>query len=160
MLWHQGQWHLWASRHPLADPRGTDRMTTEYATSDDGLDWQWRGTALAPRPGAWDQRGARVTAVLVSEGVSAAFYDGRATAAENYEERTGIAEGTGLDTFVASSVSPLAESAHGGHGLRYLTAVTVGEDVRVYYEAARSRRCPRAAHRSLGATMEVQPPRA
>ena len=135
-------------------------MTTEYATSDDGLDWQWRGTALAPRPGTWDQRGVRVTAVLVGEEVSAAFYDGRATAAENYEERTGIAEGTGLDTFVASSVSPLAESAHGGHGLRYLTAVTVGDDVRVYYEAARADGAHELRTAVLGATTEVQPPRA
>ena len=43
-------WHLWASVHPLDLPQHEDRMTTEYATSPDGLDWTWRGTALAPRP--------------------------------------------------------------------------------------------------------------
>ena len=138
VLWHAGQWHLWASRHPLDDPLATDRMTTEYATSDDGLDWQWQGTALAPRPRTWDQRGVRVTAVLVGEEVSTAFYDGRATADENYEERTGIADGPGLSEFVATELAPVAESPHAGHGLRYITAVTVGHDVRVYYEAARA----------------------
>ena len=39
-------------------------MTTALATSDDGLAWRWDGTVLRPRPGAWDARGARVTAVL------------------------------------------------------------------------------------------------
>jgi hypothetical protein len=138
ILWHDEQWHLWASRHPLEDPLATDRMTTEYATSGDGLHWHWQGTALAPRPGTWDQRGVRVTAVLVGDEVSAAFYDGRATAEENYEERTGVADGPGLAAFVATSSEPIAQSPHGRHGLRYLTAVTVGDDVRVYYEAARA----------------------
>ena len=46
-----GLWHLWASVHPLDLPQHEDRMTTEYATSPDGLDWTWRGTALAPTPG-------------------------------------------------------------------------------------------------------------
>ena len=49
-------------------------MTTAYATSEDGLAWAWRGTALAPRPGTWDARGARVTAVLPD---GRAYYDGR-----------------------------------------------------------------------------------
>jgi hypothetical protein len=33
--------HLWASCHPLADPLQADQMTTEYATSPDGLAWTW-----------------------------------------------------------------------------------------------------------------------
>ena len=39
-------------------------MTTAHATSADGLEWTWHGTVLAGVPGAWDARGARVTAVL------------------------------------------------------------------------------------------------
>ena len=35
---HDGRWHLWASCHPLDDPLQTDQMTTEYATSADGVD--------------------------------------------------------------------------------------------------------------------------
>jgi hypothetical protein len=60
---HAGRWHAWASCHPLDDPDQTDRMTTEHATSDDGVDWTWHGTALAGRPGEWDARGVRVAAV-------------------------------------------------------------------------------------------------
>jgi hypothetical protein len=58
-----GRWHAWVCCHPLDEPGEEDRMTTGYATSDDGLDGEWRGTVLAGRPGAWDARGARVTAV-------------------------------------------------------------------------------------------------
>ena len=63
---HDGrQWHLWASVHPLDDPDATDRMTTEHATSADGVDWTWQGTALAGTPGTWDARGARFATVVL-----------------------------------------------------------------------------------------------
>ena len=60
-------------------------MLTAYATSDDGLSWDWRGTALAGREGRWDARSARVTSVLPD---GRAAYDGRATADEIHELRT------------------------------------------------------------------------
>jgi hypothetical protein len=46
-----GSWQLWACCHPLADPVDADQMVTRYATSADGLDWTWHGTALSGRPG-------------------------------------------------------------------------------------------------------------
>ena len=63
IVYHRGLWHLWASCHPLDDPLQTDQMTTEYATSADGLTWTWHGTALSGTPGQWDSRGTRVAAV-------------------------------------------------------------------------------------------------
>jgi hypothetical protein len=102
-------------------------MTTAYATSDDGLTWDWRGTALAGRPGTWDARGARVTAVL---GDGRATYDGRATKEENFSERTGLARLTGPDgRLVPEGDGPVAD-------VRYLDVLPLpGGGHRLWYEA-------------------------
>ncbi len=137
---HGGLWHLWASVHPLDDPEQTDRMATDYATSADGLAWTWQGTALKPRPGEWDGRGARVTAVRFNgEGIMA-FYDGRASATQNCEERTGVAAGTGPEALTALGTSSVAESSDPGYGLRYVTVVDLGDgSERLYYELTNAR---------------------
>jgi hypothetical protein len=132
-------WHLWASVHPLDDPDATDRMTTEYATSPDGLDWTWQGTALAPRAGTWDARGVRISAVFRWGDDLVATYDGRATAAENWEERTGLALHDGNGAFVAAGDAPLLQSPHAPFGLRYADVVALPEGgARWYYEATRA----------------------
>jgi hypothetical protein len=122
-----GRWHAWICCHPLDEVDEEDRMTTAYATSQDGLDWAWRGTSLAGRPGAWDARGARVTAVLAD---GRATYDGRATKEENFSERTGLARLTGPDgTLVPEGDGPVAD-------VRYLDVVPLPEGgYRLWYEA-------------------------
>jgi hypothetical protein len=138
---HAGLWHLWASVHPLDDPAHTDRMSTDYATSADGLAWTWQGTALRPRPGEWDARGARVTAVrFTGAGGVTAFYDGRASAAQNCEERTGIATGTEPGILTALGASRVSGAPSPGYGLRYLTVVDLGDGrERLYYELTNAR---------------------
>lgn len=142
-----GRWHAWASCHPLDDPDATDRMTTEHATSEDGLRWTWHGTALAGRPGGWDARGVRFSSVLLDGPVPVAFYDGRATAEQNWEEQTGLARLTeplaAGARFEALGDGPVGVSPYGRGGARYLTAVPLADgSARFYVEVTR----PDGAH--------------
>ena len=101
-------------------------MTSAYATSADGLTWDWHGTVLAPRPGMWDARGARLTAVLED---GRAAYDGRATKEENWFERTGLARSVD-GRFEQVGDEPVSDA-------RYLEVVPLPDGgYRIYYEAA------------------------
>ncbi len=144
VIMHRGGiWHLWAACHPLENPTETDQMVSDYATSTDGWNWTWHGTALAGRPGEWDARGTRITAVQFAPGRIVAYYDGRATAAENYEERTGVAVGTDPDALTQCRAAPLAQSPYSSGGLRYLDLLELADGrCRLYYEMAR----PDGAH--------------
>ncbi|GAA3819363.1 hypothetical protein GCM10022226_44850 [Sphaerisporangium flaviroseum] len=130
---HDGGWHLWASCHPLTEAGEEDQMVTDYATSADGLEWTWHGTALSGRAGLWDSRGVRVTAVVRSGDTFLATYDGRASAAENYEELTGLATGTDPGVLAPVGTEPIARSPYGG--LRYLDILELPDGHRrLYYE--------------------------
>jgi hypothetical protein len=140
-----GGWEAWICCHPLDVPDEEDRMTTAYATSDDGVGWQWHGTALAPRPGMWDSRGARVTTILPD---GRAAYDGRATKEENWFERIGLARLTG-------SRPGKLEQADGeaAADARYLDVLPLPQGgYRIYYEA----RLPDESHELR---TELIPPR-
>lgn len=146
VLWAEGRWHLWASCHPLDVKGHEDRMVTMYATSQDGVDWIWEGTVLEGRPGKWDARGVRVTAVAVGPDTVTAYYDGRANADENWYERTGVAVGSWETTrsgrrigkFTAEGEDPAVVSPHSPHTFRYVTFIDLPDgNRRFYYEAAR-----------------------
>jgi hypothetical protein len=123
-----GGWQAWICCHPLDVPDEEDRMTTAYATSKDGLDWEWHGTVLAPRPGMWDARGTRVTAVLPD---GRAAYDGRATKEENWFERIGLAELTGNRPGELEQTND-----HAAVDARYLDVLPLPNgSYRIYYEA-------------------------
>jgi hypothetical protein len=121
-----GRYHAWICCHLLDIPGEEDRMNTAYATSVDGWSWDWHGTVLAGRPGEWDARGARITSVLPD---GRACFDGRASAAENWFERTAIAEPAPGGTFTQLADSPVVD-------VRYLDVLALpGGDYRIYYEA-------------------------
>jgi hypothetical protein len=122
-----GGWRAWICCHPLDEPDEEDRMTTAYATSADGLEWAWHGTALAPRPGRWDARGARLSAVLPD---GRAAYDGRATKDENWFERTGLAGPAGEPgRLVQTNDAPVSH-------VRYLDVLPLPSGgYRIWYEA-------------------------
>jgi hypothetical protein len=120
-------WQAWICCHPLDEPGEEDRMHTRYAVSPDGVAWEWRGVALTGRPGGWDARGARVTAVLPD---GRACYDGRATKEENFRERTGRAALAGsAGALVPQGEGPVAD-------VRYVDVVPIRDGgYRLYYEA-------------------------
>jgi hypothetical protein len=120
-------WRAWICCHLLEEKGAEDRMLTAYATSADGLAWDWHGTVLAGRPGLWDARGTRVTSVLPD---GRACYDGRATQAENWFERTGLARLDGEAGGLAhDGDEPVAD-------VRYLDVLPLpGGGYRIYYEA-------------------------
>jgi hypothetical protein len=129
-------WKLWGCLHPLDDPDATDRMTTAFATSADGVSWTWHRPVMSGRPGRWDARGVRFTSVLAD---GTAYYDGRATKEENFEEKTGLAVPGPGGGYEAVGDEPAAVSPHAPGGLRYLSAVALpGGGHRLYYEGTRA----------------------
>jgi hypothetical protein len=122
------RYHAWVCVHHLDIAGAEDRMCSAYLTSEDGVDWTSHGTVLSGRPGQWDARGARVTTVL-SDGRVA--YDGRATAEENWFERSGIA---------APDAGGILRAVPGTRvtDVRYLDAIELpGGGYRIFYEARR-----------------------
>ena len=134
-------WEMWLCCHPLTEPGHEDRMTTRRLVSGDGLAWTDLGEVLAGRPGEWDARGARVTAVLSHDPV-VVLYDGRPDAASNWFERTGVARWDGARLLADDEIPPIA-SPYSDRAFRYASVVPLPDGrTRFYVEAAR----PDGAH--------------
>jgi hypothetical protein len=115
--------HIWATLHPLTE--GDDNA--DQMISVDAFSCQ---TVMAPEAGTWYSRGTRITAVAGEY----AYFDGRASAAQNFEERTGIARWNG--SRYVPEAGP-ASSPYGGGALRYVSAVVLpGGALRLYFESA------------------------
>lgn len=120
-------WEAWICCHPLDVPDEEDRMSTGYATSEDGVTWAWHGTVLEGRPGRWDARGARLTVVMPDR---RAAYDGRASKEENWFERTGLAQMAAP----GGEIKPLGDEPVAD--VRYLEVLPLPDGgQRIYYEA-------------------------
>jgi hypothetical protein len=126
-------WQMWACRHPLdGGDDAADRMSTWYATSDDGLAWTMVAEALTPVPDTWDARGTRIADVLESDGQWWALYDARRSAEENWRERSGLAVSDRPDKFTAVG-GPVPQQV--GSALRYASVIDVDGGRRIYFEA-------------------------
>lgn len=112
-----------ATLHPLTEgDENADQMISVDARNGESV--------MAPEPGTWYSRGTRITAVVGEY----AYFDGRASPAENYEERTGIAKWNGSRYIAAAG--PVS-SPFGGGALRYVSAIKLPAGrLRLYYESA------------------------
>jgi hypothetical protein len=114
---------IWATLHLLTEgDDNADQMISVDAFTGERV--------MVPQPGTWYSRGMRITAVLGEQ----AYFDGRASAAQNYEERTGVAKWNG-SRYIAEA-GP-ASSPFGGGALRYVSVITLPDGMlRMYYESA------------------------
>ncbi len=123
VLARESDLRILATRHPLTDgDANADCMTSVDAYSGQPV--------MVPEPGTWYSRGVRITAVVGQY----AYFDGRASAAQNYEERTGLARWNGL---AYHAVAGPVSSPLGGGALRYVSAIVLPDGrLRLYYESA------------------------
>lgn len=141
VLRHQGRYLAWICRHRISEPASADAMDTLFATSDDGVSWTLGPEpALVPVAGTWYRRGARLSAVLLEGDHVQAAFDGRASYEENWEERTGLAQGRLGGPLRVSDGEPVGADGPGTVGAaRYLSAVDLGDGrLRLYYERRRA----------------------
>jgi hypothetical protein len=111
-----------ATAHPLTEgDENADRMISVDACSDE--------VVMEPEPGTWYSRGTRLTSVVGEY----AYFDGRASAEQNFEEQTGIARWNG--SRYIPTAGPAA-SPCGGGALRYVSAIQHPAGLRLYYESA------------------------
>jgi hypothetical protein len=116
---------------------------TGLATSRDLDQWEWRGVIFAPEASGWDCYCRRVNSIVPHRGKFFAFYDGSASHAENYEEKTGLAASSDLRNWKSLTVGePIFTSPHGSGSLRYMDVQIMGEEACLFYEFAR----PDGAH--------------
>jgi hypothetical protein len=115
---------------------------TGIAISLDGTEFGWRGPVLEVG-GAWDRYQARLNCVLPLGPGYLGFYDGSASAKENYEERCGVAVSADLRRWERLTPDrPWISGPHATGSARYFDAVAVGDEWWIYYELTR----PDGAH--------------
>ena len=116
---------------------------TALASSRDLSQWDWKGVIFAPEKPGWEQYCRRINSIIPHDGKYFGFYDGSASSAENYEEKTGLAVSTDLKRWQSLTTSgPLVTSPHGSGSLRYVDAQVVQDKAHLFYEFAR----PDGAH--------------
>ncbi|HLK59864.1 MAG TPA: hypothetical protein VKU00_25100 [Chthonomonadaceae bacterium] len=140
-----------ARKHQTGDiyNTGLTLSRTGAAISGDGRHFQWlgdvspglgeaAGDGKAAQP-SWDAYCKRIGSLLPIEGGGyLAFYDGSASVAENYEEKTGLAMTFDLRTYYSlSPQQPALVSPYASGCLRYVDVLPVGHEIFYYYELAR-----------------------
>jgi len=109
---------------------------TGYATSIDGVNFEWQGPLLT-KGTVWDCYCSRISTLLYRPPVIAAFYDGASCVEQNYEEKTGLIFSLDMKNWdKVSQKSPILASPHASGSLRYMDALQIDSTIFYYYELA------------------------
>ena len=155
ILAHEGAYYMFLSvalptsntsqqSHSTLDIYNTGQClsATGLAISRDFENWQWQGVVFKPGASGWDCYCRRINSVVPYHRKFVAFYDGSASHAENYEEKTGLAVSSNLRRWECLSPSgPILTSPHSSGSLRYMDAQPVNgsaESLNLFYEFARA----------------------
>ena len=126
---------------------------TGLAMSRNLENWAWEGAIFAPEASGWDRYCRRINSVIAREEKFLAFYDGSASEAENYEERSGIALSSDLRQWKSlTPQGPRFTSPHATGSLRYVDAQLHSGQTLLFYEFAR----PDGAHDLRLATVKAE----
>lgn len=118
---------------------GLSRSLTGLAVSSDGRTWRWEGPILEPQDSAaWDAYAARLSAIVALPDGLLGFYDGSHSAAENYEERTGLVIGADLRRWQrVDPGGPTVGATIGSGSVRYVDAIQGPGWLRYFFEYTR-----------------------
>ena len=112
---------------------------TGLAFSHDLDEWAWQGVVFAPTGNGWDGYCRRINSVVPLGEKFLGFYDGSASARENYEEKTALVVSNDLRAWQSLSPGgPFVTSPHASGSIRYIDAQMVGDRVFIFYEFARA----------------------
>jgi hypothetical protein len=112
---------------------------TGLAISRNLEQWAWQGIVFTPAGQGWDRYCRRINSIVPQQGRFFAFYDGSASHAENYEEKTGMAVSSDLRQWQSlTPAGPRFTSAHVTGSLRYMDAQITGGQALLFYEFARA----------------------
>ena len=135
ILWHRGRWHMFVI--------GFDRIERAYYfTSSDGESWEPASDGPILENRAWHNFYTRPACLLPLEFGYLLVYEGSQVGWHDpvYNIATGLAYSADLRTFIELTPdAPLLKSTTPGdcHTWRYSHWLRVGDQIRVYFEAAR-----------------------
>lgn len=142
-----GEYYVFASvgqpvQHHPADEQGVIRSRgrgwTALFRSSDGINFTSAKIVLEPAGQGWDAFQRRMTSVVYLPPVWVGFYDGATHRADSYDEFCGVATSFDLENWrCAERPQPWVSSPHGSRSIRYLSALSVGDEMHYYYEYTR-----------------------
>lgn len=116
----------------------TVKRSTGYATSTDGIHFDWKGEIFKPLETGWDSDCRRITSVLPLTEQLVAFYDGSSGYENNHEDMSALAAGLRIDALTPVDPQVFRITSPWGTGsCRFVDVTRVRGTFYIYYECCR-----------------------